>query len=191
LVKSDGLPRPPSFVPTPSFAHRFRFQVVGASTSFSVTRAMLLNLIETVSSATAAIRIIEAIRITQVELWGRPLSSFSSQTVGIEWVGTNAPSTVHSDTTMGLYPAYVKSRPPRLSSASWWSMSGGSESEVLMILTASEGDVIDLRASVRIVDSEAAVAGEAPVTGSTGVVYNYLDGLASGGLQPVGVRALS
>jgi len=186
---------PPEFVPTFAIGHKFRFATSALILSKPVTRAMLLNLYTMASTTTNQSRLITAIKINRVSMWGQPtaLGSATAQ-VSVEWVGNNSPSTIHSDTSLGVRAAYVRSRPPANASCSWWSMSGSSESEVLMNLSGPIGTVVDVDCSVRFVDDEGVVAGEAGTAAGAiaGTVYwNYLDGFASKTLAPVGgVRIL-
>lgn len=179
--------RPQPFVPTPSFTHRFRFTAGSSLTRTPVTRACLLNLIEVETGMATAVRVFESIRVVDLEVWAPTTSSFASQEIAVEWNGANAPSTIRSDVSMNLAPAHVYTLPPRDSSAKWWSISGSSESEILVYLTAPSGSIVDLRVNARVIDHEAATAAEAPAGGTAGqIVYNYLDGLASGKMSPIG-----
>lgn len=182
---------PPEFVPTIMFGHKFRF--TNGTNPFSavpVTRAMLLNLYQMASTTTQQNRLITGIKLNRVTMWGNPpAGGGAGATVSIEWVGNQSPSTIHSDTTMGIRPAIVRSRPPVDSSNRWWSISGSNESEQLFKLSGPAGTIIDVDCSVRFVDDEAQVSGENG-TGAgalAGTVYwNYLDGFASKKLAPVG-----
>jgi len=92
---------------------------------------------------------------------------------------------------MGVLPAHVKSRPPPRSSDQWWSMSGQDETDPLFTISGTIGSTIDVAVSIRYVDNEAATAGGIPASALVGqVYYDYLDGIASGNLVPVGVAVL-
>jgi len=186
--RPQGSPeRPLPFVPTPSFTHRFRFAAITTLSRVPVTRGNLLNLIEVETGTTSAVRILESLRVVDVEGWAPTTSAFASQELSFEWNGDNSPSTIHNDISMNLAPAHVLTQPPRDSSAKWWSISGTNETEILLYITAPSGAVVDLRVNARVIDHEAATAAEAPAGGVLGqVVYNYLDGKASGKLQPSG-----
>lgn len=122
-------------------------------------------------------------------MWTNPtaLGSAPAQ-LSIEWNSTNAPSTIISDVTMGVRPAYVTSRPPKLSSSEWWSLTASNGSEELFEITVPVDTIIDVLVDIRFVDNqEDSANGDNPTGATPGVMYyNYLDGLTSGKLTPVG-----
>jgi hypothetical protein len=71
-------------------------------------------------------------------------------------------------------------------------MSGTSNvNEVLFALTVPANTVIDVRMDLRLVEAEAPTAGDVPTGATLGQLYgNYLDGLSSGKLTPVGYTVL-
>lgn len=172
---------PPPYVPTPCLTHKFRFQVgTPGVEGQQISRGDLLNLWSVATSSTSTARVIEAIRIIDCEIWGPSTSSsagFTSAEVSVEWLGNNAPSTIHDDVSMNVKPAHVYSQPPRFSSNQWWSISGSNESEVVMQITAPEYGIVDMRFEVRLMENEAATAGPIPTGATIGTFYtNYLDG---------------
>jgi hypothetical protein len=189
---------PPSFVPTLEVAHRFRFIVpVGADGTQSITRKNLLNLVLVATSATTTVRLIQAIRLKRVSVWSNPIVGVGSSaesplvTTSIEWLGENSPSTLISDTSMGVRPARVRSRPPPSASNRWWSISGFSETDVLFVLTYPGSSVVDVEVDIRLVEQEAPTAGDTPVGATLGQVYgSCLDGITTSALRPVGLTIL-
>jgi hypothetical protein len=181
--------RPVDFVPTLSFGHRFRFSNGSNTGNFMITRGNLLNLYLASVTATTAYRIISAIKLKRVQVWCNPPALGSApMTVAVEWTGENAPSTIHSDSTMGVRAAYVSTRPPIDVSNRWWSISGGSEYDVLFTLILPADAIVDITTSIRTVDNEAAVIStDTPAGATPGTIYfDYLDGIVSGKLAPVG-----
>jgi len=182
---------PPEFVPTFSTGHKFRFQsTAGFTNGVPVTRANLLNLFTMATTTTDQFRLIIGIKLNRIRMWSQPPALGSATTpILIEWLGLNSPSTIHSDTAVGVRPGFVNSRPPVDSSDRWWSISGNNESEVLCNLVGPAGTIVDVDCSVRFADNEAAVAGEAG-TGAAATVgkvyFNFLDGFASKLLAPTG-----
>jgi len=184
--------QPPPFVPTMSLSHRFRY-VNGANTgAFSITRGNMLNQILVATSAVTTVRLLQAVRLKSVEVWANPSAlGAAPTTIEFEWLGENAPSTLVSDTGMGVRPAHVYSSPPPSSSNRWWSISGSSESDVLFSLLLPADCVIDVMTELRFVETEGPTAGEIPAGAGLGVIYgDYLDGLASGKLAPIGYTVL-
>jgi hypothetical protein len=188
--------QPPPFTPTLALSHKFRFVSGGNSGTFGITRKNLLNLVVMANSTTTTVRLFEAIRLKNVEIWGNPSALGSAPvTLQLEWLGENSPSTVVSDTSMGVRPAHVSSSPPPSSSNRWWSISGTSESDVLFNMTVPTDCVIDVTTELRFVEQEAPTAGEAAVAATSGQVYgDYLDGIVTGvgssSLAPVGYVVL-
>ncbi len=184
--------RPPQIATTVKSKHRFRFTSGTNVGSFAITRLRLLELLQVAKTATTATRIINAARVRSVELWGEPPALGAAQTsVSVEWVGTNAPSVLHSDTTMGVRPAHVFSVPPAGSSSQWWSITGSGETDQLFIInigTGSSNVIIDVVVDLRFVDNEAAIATSVnPAAATAGTLYyNYLDGFTSAKLAPIG-----
>lgn len=182
---------PPEFVPTLALGHKFRFSgSLSSGTALPVTRKMLLQLMSMATTTTNQFRLITAIKLKRVEMWAEPPALGSAPAVcSVEWVGSQAPSTLHSDSTSGVRSAYVSTRPPVDSSDRWWSVSGSNETEVLFNITFPAGVTVDITCSIRMADDEAPVASEAGTGGSATVgrvYYNYLDSFASKGLVPTG-----
>jgi len=189
---------PPSFTPTLSLPHRFRFvtssSADGAATP--ITRKNLLNLVLVATSATTTVRLFEAVRLRKVSIWTNPQIGTGSAgatplvSTQIEWLGENSPSTIVSDTTMGVRPARVVSRPPPSASNRWWCISGFSETDVLFVLQTPGSSVVDVDVDLRLVEAEAPTAGDIPAGATLGQVYgDLLDGIG-GMYSPVGFTQL-
>jgi hypothetical protein len=179
---------PPPFVPTLALMHKFRF-IDSTGGSYTITRASLLNLIVTATSATTTVRLLEAVRLIKIRSWGSP-SGATIETNSIEWLGENSPSTLISDSSMGVRPAHISTCPPPSSFNQWWSMSGSLETDDLFVVTTSVGTVLDITVEIRLVESEAPTAGPVPAGATIGKVYGVpLDGLG-GNLIPVGFVTL-
>jgi len=170
---------PPEFTPTILSNHKFRFSNA-ISTVATITRKNLLDLVVVAITATTSGRIIEGIRLKKVEVWTQPAVLGSANlTSSIEWIGENSPSIVHSDTTMGIRPAHVLTRPPPSSSNRWWSMSGFQEIDDLFTITAGAESITDVSVAIRFVEMESPTAGPIPVGATPGQMYGVpLDGIA-------------
>lgn len=182
----SNIPRPPSYIPTMSFQHKFRFNSASNAGLFTITRGNLLNMVLVATSATTTARIFEAVRLRRVEMWTNPVSAGTDPVaINLEWLGAYAPSNVISDVCMGLIPAHIRSSPPKASSDMWWSMSGSNESESLFSLTVESNTWIDITVEVRLVEQESPTAGDVSSGATLGRIYgDYLDGIASGKLNP-------
>lgn len=182
----------PPFRPTISLKHTFRYANGSNNGAFSITRANLLNQLLVAISAVTTTRLLQAVRLRSVEIWTNPTALGSGpNSTQIEWVGENSPSTIISDTTMGVTPAHIRTTPPQDSSNRWWSISGTSESDVLFTMSLALDSIIDVTVDLRYIDQEGPTAGDVPVGATVGKLYgNYLDGHASAKLTPIGYTAL-
>jgi hypothetical protein len=187
--------QPPSFTPTIKSAHRFRFSVTSTTVPLNtpVTRKNILNLVLMATSASTTVRLLEGVRLKSVEMWTNPILGIGSnaasplQTCSIEWIGENSPSTIVSDTSMGMRSAHVFSRPPPSASNRWWSITGSQETDNLFTLSAPPSTIIDVVVELRFVEQEAPTAGDVPAGATLGQVYgNYLDGITTGYFAPLG-----
>jgi hypothetical protein len=172
--------------------HKFRFENGTNNGTYNITRGNLLNMVLVATSAVTTVRPFEAVRLRKVEMWANPVALGSAPSnIQIEWLGENSPSTVISDTGMGVRPGHVASVPPPSSSNRWWSISGTSESDVMFSMTIPADSVIDVTVELRFVEQEPPTAGEVPAGATIGQVYgDYLDGIASSKLVPVGFTLL-
>jgi hypothetical protein len=184
--------QPPAFIPTLKLSHKFRF-VCAAGGTVTVTRAQLLNLFLVATSATTTARILEAVLLKKVEAWTNPVALGSTPTtLQLEWAGNNGPSTVISDSSMGVRPAHIRCIPPSRSSNQWWSMSGVNETDQLFIMNAVPANTfIDVTVLLRLVEVENPTAGDVPAGAILGKLYgDYLDGITAALCQPVGLTPL-
>jgi len=183
---------PPEFVPSPTFGHTFRFTNGSNAGSYTMARSNMLNLMQVAVTAVTTMRPIEAIKLNRIRVWSNPPALGSPPTtVSVEWVGTQGPSVIHSDTSMGVRPACVITRPPKDASERWWSMSNFNETDQLFTLVLPADALIEVSTTIRLVDNESSIAGDIPAGATPGTFYyDYLDGIASGKLTPVSVAVL-
>jgi len=187
---SRGVSHPPAFVPTLRGKTRLRYLSDAGGGTYPVTRKCLLNLFEMATTAVTSARLFAAVKLHSVEVWAPPNPTGSvPTTVEVQWVGNTAPSTAHSDTSMTVSPAHVRTTPPDYSSDQWWCISGTStESEILFYVTVpAVASVVDVVVSFRLYGlDDTASGGDAPAGAVAGTLYgNYLDGLSSGHLSPL------
>jgi hypothetical protein len=180
--------KPPAFKASVASRHKFRFVALNGVTNESVTRADLLNLMVVATGGTSACRLLAGVRLLSISIWSPILATFDPQTVCVEWLGAYAPSSLISDTSVGMSPARLRTHPPVRSSAEWWTLLGQNESETLLNLTAPTGSIVDVSLDLVFIDNESATSGTAPYTGlTTGqVYYGRLDGYnfqATGGVS--------
>ncbi len=104
----------------------------------------------------------------------------TSTTMSIEWTSSLGPTAEISDTGTPLHPPFIRSSPPKSSLASFWSLNGSNESEVLMILVVPVSTIIDVWLDFVLQDGQTPVL-NVPSNGATvGEVYCFpLDGFGS------------
>jgi len=188
----SGLGHIPPFTPTIRTIHKFRFVNGTNAGAFTIVRQNLMNLVLYTPTATTSVRLFEAVRLVGLELWSSPtaLGSQASE-LALEWLGENGPSTLVSDSAIGVSPAHIRSRPPPRSSCEWWSMSGQQEADDQFTLILPANSTIDVTMALRVVETEAPTSGDVPAGATVGQLYgNYLDGKISGMLMPVGWTVL-
>ncbi len=188
-----GVPRPPSFVPTIRALHSFRW-IVATTGTFSVNSDNMLNWFVAAVTSTTTTRIIEALRIRRVSVWGQPPAlGAAATTVSVEWHGPFSTDSKHSDTSSGIAPAYVTTTPPKQSSSGWWY--DNSATNVLMFdVVGPVGSTVQVEVEILLVDDTAAISGPSASGASAGRIYGTnLVGTSqttSTATTPVGLTAL-
>jgi hypothetical protein len=166
----------------------FRFTCGSAQNDATYTRAQVLSLLlQGTSTTTIGTRLIQAIRVNKLELWDPANGVTVSNHADLVWFGTQSLRKVMDHCTVGVSAAaHISTRPPKNSTASFVSMQGISESEILFGITCSPGAVLDIHASVTLASDWGIALTTVSVTGpvSQGVTYfNNLDG-TGGNMRP-------
>jgi hypothetical protein len=167
--------------------HRFRF-AASAAFSGTITTNFVGGTLGTLGTVTntSVTGLFTSFKIRSLEMWSPPPSQGATATCSINWFSSNqSPNIEHSDTTVSTaYPAHLKSSPPPLSLASFWTsvISGAN----LFTLVAPAGTIIDLVVDAILKDDEASADTIAVATAVIGTAYYLaLDGTASNLLVPV------
>ncbi len=189
----SALTKPPQFIPTVKLNHIFRFRTLSAA-GYTVNSDDLLNLYLVATAAATTARLIQAIKLVKVEIWGNvPALGSTPSDVQCEWtaqsgVASFGPSFRVADTSQGITPAHIVARPPKGSLASFWLQSGQTNGAVLN-LAFPTGSVIDLHVQMCLVDQESPTAGQTTAGATVGRVYG---GTMSSGatFTPIGLTAL-
>jgi len=158
--------------------------VTNASVQSNITFQNLLDTILLATSATAVYDMFDLVKINFVKVWG--ISSIGSVTtvqVAFEGqtIGQTGDNDIHTDTSVGVEPAYVCARPARKSLASDFQPSTAA---LAFILIAPSASVVDVSLSFRSLPNQATLAQHVAV-GATVGSYDYrgLDGLATSTTQ--------
>lgn len=200
--KNNSSPRIMPFAAAVRWRHHFRFySAVGNITTFNITRANLLNLLFVGAGSTNAHRIIAGIKLNRIECFLPPMANGTVTTVSLEWRSNYGPTSEVSDSTSSLaQAACIKTSPPRQSLASFWSMTGSNESEVLFRISAtqnasagSQNLIIDCWVDIVMMDDDTPVTLTTNSTTTAAQLYaGFLDGQGSGAvLTPVSLTSIS
>lgn len=159
---------------------RLRFHT-SAAIAGNITWQNLLDTILMVTTSTTASDLFYAVKLRKVSVWTVPVIGQTSDITVIfdaTDVGFVGDRQVHTDTSMGIRPAFVSCSPTRDSLASKWQLSSN---KTAFYLDCAAGSVVDIDLSFRADALGASVpAQNAVVSGVVGTVaYRGLDGLAS------------
>jgi hypothetical protein len=115
-----------------------------------VTRAFVLNtLIQNSASGTTNYRLLQAVKVNRITL-------YTSNVASVEWLSAYGPSSAILVTgTSVVSPGILMSRPPQKTLAGAWSFNGSNESENLLSLTYTQGDILDVSFSAVFCDRSA------------------------------------
>jgi hypothetical protein len=175
--KGHGIPvKPPQFEATFAVGKTVRFTAT-AATLISCSRASMLDLFVMATAANAASRIFEAVKIRRIRVWGNApgAGAVAARTSSLQWLSTYSPSKVVSDSGSGAsYGARISSKPPAMSLAGFWSLTGVNEADELFVLQLNQGDVVDIDLSFRIQNNVFGFSVPAAIViigGTVGTVY--------------------
>jgi hypothetical protein len=171
--------------------HTFRFLSTTANPK-AITANTLLGVcggIGVVANSTIE-TIASSVKLNSITIWSPPVSQGAVATCSIEWAGNAfAPDKEVSDSTISVAtPARIFSRPPHMSTASFWQTSS---TTTLATLIAPVGSIIDANISFVMADGNSTGL---TITGFASVIlgqqyYLYLDGNASHLYQPVSMTS--
>jgi hypothetical protein len=163
----------------------------------NVSRNQLLSSFGIGYAANSAYRLPSAVLVKKVCVYDQPnsLGSLSSQ-ISLTWQSQYSPEKMFSDQSSSIYAARIESRPPKDSTASFWSVDANNEAEILFSVSATLGAIIDVHCQILLqndfiignVGTIMTFTSGALVGGIT--YYTYLDKISSGGAgvwKPVAV----
>ncbi len=190
---SWGVPRPPPFRATITTRHTFRWRVATAGT-FTVTNEAVRRWYVVATAATTTACPVEGIRLRRIRIWGQPPALGAAlTTVELDWKGSFSNDLKLVDTSSGISPAFIDSRPPKNSSASFW-FDNSATNENLFVVAAPVGSTIDVEIDMLFVDDSPAISGPSTTGATLGTMYGAnLVGTgqaSSSSTVPVGLTAL-
>ncbi len=182
---NSSLKEIPVFQPNYRSSHMFRFSASALTTGTTITSSNLLTMLSATKVVDTSVgALAKSVRLKSVSVWSPPSSQGSLATCSIVWTGVGtSPNIEFNDTTMSVaIPAYVKTKPPPNSLASFWldSTSGN-----VFTIACSAKSVVDVQVEYIFLDGEAGTSVTVS-TAAAGVVYFMpLDGSADN-FQPIG-----
>jgi len=188
--------RPSQFESNVRFIHKYRFLATSAFNN-GLLDSNFVGIVGTIGTVvvTTVSTMAACVRIRKLEMWAAPASQGAAATCSVDWFGSgNTPNLEISDTTLSVSRnAYVNSKPPRNSLASFWQKASGN---VLCTLICPADTIIDVTMDVVLADGDAEPSA---VNGFANVVlgrayYLALDrtaGPTTNDLVPVGVTTVT
>jgi len=162
-----------------SHKKRLRFTCTTAQTNFAVTYADLLDLILLATTAVVGYDVFDLVQVKRVQVWAQGALG-TPTTCQVEYATVTGDRSVHTDTSLGVSPAFVNARPSPKSLASFFQQSAAG---TCFLLTCPVGSVIDVHLMYRTSSTIAPQLIQNLLVGATvGQIYfRGLDGLASAG----------
>jgi hypothetical protein len=158
---------------------RLRF-TSNAAFSGNITFQNLLDAIVLAQSALNLYDLFHTVKVRRVQVWAIPAQGTTTSVqvafagISTQWAGDAA---VHTDTSMGIQPAYVSARPAPKSVAADFQQSA---TNTAFNLVCPIGSVIDVSLSFRNIPGYANLASNASVGATVGAIsFRGLDGLAA------------
>jgi hypothetical protein len=158
-----------------SHSVRLRYTVTAAVVSQAITAGNILDAVLIATTTTVGYDLFDVFKIRFVEVWSQAALATPS-TCTVVYPQTIGDQSIHTDTSLGVKPAYVKAVPSDRSLASFWTATGGTN---LFLVTCPAGSVLDLSCDFRTTNAAATAAVNALVAATVGeLYYRGLDGVA-------------
>jgi len=193
MVRSEPISVHPPQINGYEISHRkrMRFTVTAATGVQTITFQNLLDTILLLDTAIHAFDVFDLVKINFIEVWAQAAIGTPTSIV-LDFATSTGDRSLHTDTSLGVSPAFVKAVPSQKSLASFFQVSAAGNA---FTLTAPAGSIVDVFLSFRTSDQVAPVAAQnAVVGGSVGQIqYRGLDGLAIAATNfppPLGVGAV-
>jgi len=144
--------------------------------SQAFTPQNVLDSVLVATSATVGFNLFDIFRVRQVEVWGQAALGTPSTITVLFATAVTGDQSIHTDTSLGVKPAYVKAVPSERSLASFFSETATTP---LFIVSCPAGSVLDLSCDFKTTNAQATAAQNALVGATTGeLYYRGLDGVA-------------
>ncbi len=186
----------------PNYTRIIRYQL-DAVTASTISGAQLLDSIFMATGTTSGARIFSAIRVRRIRMWcaGNLSTVDNVATIGVqislEWMGSQwARDQKYQDEALGTKIAYIDTKPPKNSMASWWIVAGSATDTTgavgnMFRLGGPDGTIVDVTIEYTMIDDESAIPVVRSVSAATAgkLYYSPLDG-PGGAWVPRGVNTI-
>jgi len=126
------------------------------------------------TSAVSGFQLFDVLKIKRVEIWGL-LAVGTPSTVEVQFPASSGDASIHTDTSLGIKPAFVNAKPSIRSLSSFYAPSTGT---VAISLTCPAGSIIDISLVYKSSSQNPIAVTNALVAAVTGEFYwRGLDGL--------------
>lgn len=193
---------PVAYQSQPIMRRTLRYKASSSMTQVPITRGCIECSIIAKSanaSSTEALSIIDSMRIKKIKIWAVNDTSPTAMTsISLLWQGQQSPTKETTANGNAQYPARINSKPPSMSTASFWSNEGSTDTEILFMLTGPAGTIVDLTYEYVLHDgNNGDLLQLAAATTSVGIFYPPLDSLSASNttgtnlLVPQGLSSLN
>jgi hypothetical protein len=166
---------------------RFTVRPTGGAALFDgfITYQNLLDTVLFAATSSSLFDVYQAVKVKAIEVWAAPSQGGAPSTVFVSYVGRSngaaGDQTVVTDTSMGVEPAHILTRPNAKSQLSQWQPSS---TDVAFQLSATTGSVVDVELVFRQAYDESLPAANVGVGATPGaILVRGLDGVAASTTQ--------
>jgi len=178
IMRIERMDHPPQ-IDSYNITHNIRLRyTVTAAAATNISYANILDSILIATSAVAGFDLFDVVKIKSLEVWSQAALGTPS-TITVTYITATGDRNIHTDTSLGVKPAYIKAIPSRRSLASFWNASAAGG---VFSITCPAGSIVDCNFVFRTTNALAVAAANALVGATIGeLYYRGLDGLAAAG----------
>jgi len=188
--RNNGGTKPPMYVSQPILRRKMRYVCSGVQSSFAVTPRSLALSLGTVCTATntTVYPFVSAVRVRRIQMWVGTATSGTQANCLVNWLSSTSATGLASmnrevgdDTINASELAYITSKPPSGTQASFWNTAA--VTSTIFLLTCSANTVMDIELEYIVGDNDYAQAAYTITSGSAvigNVYYINLSGNAAG-----------
>lgn len=176
-------PQPPTRTLSFGKVHTFRFVCANTAgvNNQAILTSNLLNMLGICTAANTLRRMIQALRVTRLQLWAPPVDPAVTTVVAcsLTWNGLNTLFKQRSDYPLGQVVGYVDSRPPKPLEADLVSTEGVNESTAIFFVNCPYQSVLDVTCDLTMLSLYAGANATFSTTaaGTIGIPYHVpIDG---------------